>query len=425
MNNFRQNLFQAINNNVNSSLFERNSNASSSSSSTERNNNSSSSIDRMNIPNLSEIQNRLLNPNHVIESPFITMPSFGMSTGSFYSGINPRQSLSPVSPVHQGGNLYYATNPNFQQPDTHPLIALQNMDTFLTNTLNGFFQQAGQTLPEEITNPNFSSSPSRGLPGKLIENISTLVITEEIPKDDTPTSEQHQCCICLEVLVGEAKKLPCGHMYHQDCIYPWLKDHINCPYCRKKAYDESKWGDNIQSDPEVIHFILQQKDAEEVQRQRQDMINNQPTTSNNPPSGILFQNIPSGVSPRVHTSGPSFGRDYLGSSTDDDCDDLNIPRGFAMMEDIQDQGDPFTPLNIYSHTFRRENQPPNPIIIYPPNHPTTTTTTTAPMQRAPNPTIVINPLGLNPSGSSTTTTSTTTTTNNRLPSLPKSISRYL
>ncbi|TXG50448.1 hypothetical protein EZV62_022972 [Acer yangbiense] len=43
-----------------------------------------------------------------------------------------------------------------------------------------------------------------------------------------------QCVICLEeISVGsEATRMPCSHVYHQDCIVTWLKQSNLCPLCR-------------------------------------------------------------------------------------------------------------------------------------------------------------------------------------------------
>ncbi|XP_071699704.1 uncharacterized protein [Rutidosis leptorrhynchoides] len=42
------------------------------------------------------------------------------------------------------------------------------------------------------------------------------------------------CAICKDqfVIDDETKQLPCKHMYHPDCILPWLSNHNSCPVCR-------------------------------------------------------------------------------------------------------------------------------------------------------------------------------------------------
>ncbi|OAE22339.1 hypothetical protein AXG93_1024s1070 [Marchantia polymorpha subsp. ruderalis] len=56
------------------------------------------------------------------------------------------------------------------------------------------------------------------------------------------------CAICKDVVaLGEpAKQLPCLHLYHNDCILPWLSSRNSCPVCRYELptddpdYEEQK-----------------------------------------------------------------------------------------------------------------------------------------------------------------------------------------
>lgn len=43
-----------------------------------------------------------------------------------------------------------------------------------------------------------------------------------------------ECTICLESFVSNEHVLvtPCKHMFHGDCITPWVKSHGKCPICR-------------------------------------------------------------------------------------------------------------------------------------------------------------------------------------------------
>lgn len=43
-----------------------------------------------------------------------------------------------------------------------------------------------------------------------------------------------ECFICLNLLTPQALILPCGHIYHTNCILDWFDRNMNCPTCRKK-----------------------------------------------------------------------------------------------------------------------------------------------------------------------------------------------
>ncbi|KAL6543202.1 hypothetical protein OROHE_010722 [Orobanche hederae] len=46
--------------------------------------------------------------------------------------------------------------------------------------------------------------------------------------------ETKRCAICLDDFVSRqfATITPCNHMFHEDCIVPWIKSHGKCPVCR-------------------------------------------------------------------------------------------------------------------------------------------------------------------------------------------------
>ena len=96
-----------------------------------------------------------------------------------------------------------------------------------------FPSQESSSDPEEfsyqhITNYQFGASQSS------INALPTIKITREHLNFDS------LCPVCIERFeVGsEVRKMPCDHIYHSDCIIPWLVRHNSCPVCRSKLPPE-------------------------------------------------------------------------------------------------------------------------------------------------------------------------------------------
>lgn len=46
--------------------------------------------------------------------------------------------------------------------------------------------------------------------------------------------QKEECAICKDQfeLNENVLRLPCRHLYHKQCISPWLDAHNSCPVCR-------------------------------------------------------------------------------------------------------------------------------------------------------------------------------------------------
>jgi len=87
-----------------------------------------------------------------------------------------------------------------------------NLDTFLTQFLNQMGENSGPA----------PASESR------INSLPTVRVTAAQARDNL------QCAICMDDFKAhdEAKRLPCSHHFHEECILRWLRMHGTCPTCR-------------------------------------------------------------------------------------------------------------------------------------------------------------------------------------------------
>ncbi|PWA55498.1 zinc finger, RING/FYVE/PHD-type [Artemisia annua] len=85
--------------------------------------------------------------------------------------------------------------------------------------------------------------------------------------DEDDDDDYKKCVICLEDF--ELKEVvmvtPCNHIFHEDCILPWVKSHGRCPVCRfsfttkaKEIGESSTNNDNLVNNRltnEMIPFV--------------------------------------------------------------------------------------------------------------------------------------------------------------------------
>ncbi|KAK3225384.1 hypothetical protein Dsin_005246 [Dipteronia sinensis] len=112
-------------------------------------------------------------------------------------------------------------------------------DYFIGPGLEQLIQQLAENDPNRYGTPPASKSAVEGLPN--------IKITEQMMSSDSS-----QCAVCKDSfeLNEEARQMPCKHIYHSDCILPWLEMHNSCPVCRYELptddaeYEQRRNGNN-------------------------------------------------------------------------------------------------------------------------------------------------------------------------------------
>ncbi|GFP83791.1 E3 ubiquitin-protein ligase ring1 [Phtheirospermum japonicum] len=92
-------------------------------------------------------------------------------------------------------------------------------DYFIGPGVEEFFEHV--TLTDQRAPPPASRSS--------IEALPTVKISKKHVRAEST------CAVCKEKfeLGSQVKKLPCKHIYHGDCVVPWLEQRSSCPVCRQ------------------------------------------------------------------------------------------------------------------------------------------------------------------------------------------------
>ena len=122
-----------------------------------------------------------------------------------------------------------ATNRNESNNNTYEIPSTFNIfpiSSFLIDTT---------IMYNNVYNNNFNSDI-------IQEDVKIILTEEEFNKIDSEEYEKEnnplECLICTEYFVDTDifKKLKCNHVFHTECIKPWLCEESNkCPICRLEA----------------------------------------------------------------------------------------------------------------------------------------------------------------------------------------------
>ncbi|POO00526.1 43kDa postsynaptic protein [Trema orientale] len=73
------------------------------------------------------------------------------------------------------------------------------------------------------------------------QNLSLMANYNMPPTDQTMSSGavldiEYSCMVCMESFhyTSGGQRIPCGHVYHANCIAAWLSVCDSCPLCRRR-----------------------------------------------------------------------------------------------------------------------------------------------------------------------------------------------
>ncbi|PKA48082.1 E3 ubiquitin-protein ligase RING1-like [Apostasia shenzhenica] len=153
---------------------------------------------------------------------FFPSPSSGAEAGLFPSPSAGPEPFNPFDFLQRYIQTLLSDGANIQIVFDGGDRPIGNLgDYFIGPGLEQLIQQLAENDPNRYGTPPAAKTAVASLPD--------IKIT-----DDLLASDEAQCAVCKDFFeIGEeVKQMPCKHIFHKDCILPWLELHNSCPVCR-------------------------------------------------------------------------------------------------------------------------------------------------------------------------------------------------
>ncbi|GFP89979.1 ring finger protein 215 [Phtheirospermum japonicum] len=156
------------------------------------------------------------NPWWLFEERSVREPNYGLAS---LPSVAPARHLGPLLLIDE-----YDTYPGARTHTPHAPWYNQGSSTGdQESRLSPQEQkQALNKLRKQLYSPHINN---------IIKRLGTKSSVRNAAEDDDGTK---RCAVCLDDF--ESKQFvtitPCNHMFHEDCIVPWVKSQGKCPVCR-------------------------------------------------------------------------------------------------------------------------------------------------------------------------------------------------
>ncbi|KAG8053792.1 hypothetical protein GUJ93_ZPchr0001g29551 [Zizania palustris] len=152
---------------------------------------------------------------------------------------------SPFNPV-----IVIRRSPLVLADDRLPAAATTTFDLFYDDGAGSGLRPLPETMADFLMGSGFDHllhqlvhieagavRPCQNPPASksAVDSMPTIVISACHVDADS------HCAVCKEPfdLGTEAREMPCAHIFHQDCILPWLALRSSCPVCRHQMPTEA------------------------------------------------------------------------------------------------------------------------------------------------------------------------------------------